>query len=175
MTRSLIDVVSSAIVDVQSKLSKNAPENVDALMRRRRKAETLLSILPNTPVAMLIANDRARYVEANTAATRLTGYTRAELLRMSVWDLTPESNREQGLTQWQAFLQHAEQRGTYRIRRKDGTVIAATYAAVSHVLPSLHLSALATRALLSGTMPPEQPVPDKARLRRDAHARRRST
>ena len=37
------------------------------------------------PVALLIANNSGRYVDVNDLATRLTGFSRAELLRMSVW------------------------------------------------------------------------------------------
>lgn len=71
----------------------------------RRRAEAIASLLGDAPVAILIENDRARYIDVNAAATTLTGYTRAELLQMSVWDLTPEQSRESGLTLWRAFLE----------------------------------------------------------------------
>jgi PAS domain-containing protein len=96
----------------------------------------------------LIANDRAQYVEANAAATTLTGYTRSELLRMSVWDFTPEPNRTKGMISWERFLRDGEQSGAYPLRRKDGTLVRTTYFATAHVLPALHLSALATGALV---------------------------
>lgn len=48
----------------------------------------LLKHMVDMPVALLIANNSGRYVDANDLATRLTGYSRAELLRISVWDLT---------------------------------------------------------------------------------------
>ena len=165
MTQSLTHAVSAAINGVRSALAGIDPNGAaDALLRHRREAETLLSILQSTPVAMLIADDGARYVEANAAAARLTGYTRTELLRMSVWDLTPEPNRTTGMVLWQAFLQQREQRGTYRIRCKNGVIIPTTYAAMAHVLPSLHLSALATRKLLaSSPMQTRRPKPAKAK------------
>jgi PAS domain S-box-containing protein len=115
---------------------------------RRRQAETILTNLADTPVAILIANDRARYVEANARATMLTGYKRAELLRLSVWDLTPTRDRTKGMALWTAFLQGGEQSGAYRIRCKNGTVVTTRYFATAHILPSLHLSALATTALV---------------------------
>src|SRR3954462_7828761 len=98
-----VSVVAAAIADVRSAL-----ENIDRTRTqdvvRRRKAETILSGLTAAPGAILIANDRARYVEVNAAATVLTGYTRSELLRMSVWDLTPRPEQTMGMTAWQAFL-----------------------------------------------------------------------
>jgi PAS domain S-box-containing protein len=115
---------------------------------RRREAETILSGLAAAPVAVLIANDGARYVEVNAAATVLTGYTRSELLRMSVWDLTPQPERSAGMTAWEGFLRTGEQSGAYPLRRKDGTIVHAAYFATAHVLPNLHLSALTTTHLV---------------------------
>ena len=78
----------------------------------------------------------------------LTGYSRSELLRMSVWDLTPQPEKSLGMTAWKGFLQTGEQRGAYPLARKDGTVVRTVYFAVAHVLPNLHLSALATTGLV---------------------------
>jgi PAS domain S-box-containing protein len=139
--------VASAITGIQRVLAEIDRVRLSELVLRRR-AEAIVSTLEDAPVAILVADDRARYIDVNAAATTLTGYTRSELLRMSVWDLTPERNRKLGLTLWRAFLRAGEQRGTYRLTRKDGTLVAATYFAVAHVLPNVHLSALATDALV---------------------------
>ena len=142
-----ITAVSSAIAAVRSALGKiDRTRTADVV--RRREAETILAGLAAAPVAILIANDRARYVEVNAAATVLTGYTRSELLRMSVWDLTPEPKKSTGMTAWKAFLRTGEQSGAYPLRCKDGTVVRAAYFATAHVLPNLHLSALATPLLV---------------------------
>ena len=147
MSPRAITTVSAAIAAVRSALSKiDRTRTADVV--RRREAETILSGLAATPVAILIANDRARYVEVNAAATVLTGYTRAELLRMSVWDLTPKPEKSSGMIAWKGFLQSGEQSGAYSLRRKDGAVVRAAYFATAHVLPSLHLAALATTPLV---------------------------
>lgn len=142
-----ITAVSSAIADVRSALGK-IDRTCTADVVRRHEAEAILVRLAAAPVAILIANNRARYVDANVAATVLTGYTRAELLRMSVWDLTPEPHKSTGMTAWEAFLRTGEQSGAYPLRCKDGTVVRAAYFATAHVLPNLHLSALATNHLV---------------------------
>jgi PAS domain S-box-containing protein len=54
----------------------------------RKRAEALLVRLRALPVAMLVADNRGRFVDVNAAAVFFTGYTR-ELLRRAVWDLTP--------------------------------------------------------------------------------------
>jgi len=142
--------VSTAIRAVRSALAGIDRSHAMDLIRRHQ-AEMILSALAHTRVAILIANDRARFVEANAAATTLTGYSRRELLQMAVWDLTPQGNHANGKTAWDAFLRDGEQTGTYPLRRKDGTLLRPTYFATTHVLPSLHLSALATAALLRST------------------------
>jgi PAS domain S-box-containing protein len=95
------------------------PENVV-----RTRAEALLADLAKIPIAILIANNRARYVDMNQAATRLTGYSRAQLARMSLWDLTPEPNRTVGARLWRDFLKRGRMSGRYRLRRKDGAIVA---------------------------------------------------
>src|ERR1041384_6828818 len=78
----------------------------------RARAGVLLSYLAHVRIPILIANNRARYIEANRAATVATGYSHDELLRMALWDLTPVPRRQIGGRLWRAFLQ----RGTLRRR-----------------------------------------------------------
>jgi PAS domain-containing protein len=85
MSPRAITAVASAIAAVHSALRKiDRTRTADVV--RRREAETIWSGLAAAPVAILIANDRARHVEVNAGATVLTGYSRSELLRMSVWE-----------------------------------------------------------------------------------------
>jgi PAS domain S-box-containing protein len=114
----------------------------------RRRAHELLQRLADVPVAMLVANNQGRYVDANAAAVFLTGYQRRELLRCSVWDLTPASRLGTGEALWRAFLSRGRMAGRYQLRRKSGRIVHARYVAIANVLPGLHVSALATAALV---------------------------
>jgi len=109
----------------------------------RNRAQQLLLRLSDVPVAMLVADNRGRYVEANAAALFLTGYERKELLRCSVWDLTPATRRATGKALWRAFLAREQMAGRYLLRRKSGRIVEARYVAIANVLPGLHVSALA--------------------------------
>jgi PAS domain S-box-containing protein len=80
--------------------------------------------------AMLVADDDARYVDANPQAEILTGYTRDELLQLRVMDLTPDTVPEQGRPLYEEFLQQGRMTGEYQLRRKDGTLVSIEYAAV---------------------------------------------
>ncbi|MBA3309426.1 MAG: EAL domain-containing protein [Nocardioidaceae bacterium] len=79
-------------------------------------------LFQQTPDAVLIADDDARYVEANAAASALLGYSRDELLRMTVADvfLTGLAWTEQ---EYAAFLAVGHWRGELELRRKDGDVV----------------------------------------------------
>ena len=114
---------------------------------QRKKAEALIAHLAKIPVAVLVANNRAGYVDANDGATLITGYTRRELLSMSVWDLTVDDAAAAGQRMWQAFLEAGTLAGNYDLRRKDGRVVHTTFFAAAHVLPGLHVSALASPSL----------------------------
>src|SRR6476646_10814832 len=108
----------------------------------QRRARAVLKSLKNLPVAILIANDRGRYVDVNRAAAVLTGYTRRELLTCAVWDLTPDPRQTLGRRLWRGFLERGRMSGIYQIRKKDGALVRARYVAVANVLPGVHVSAL---------------------------------
>jgi len=76
-----------------------------------------------SPDATLVADDQGRYVAANDAACRLLGYTREELLQLSVWDLTPDPHEVEGLILWKEFIEIGAQAGVYWLKRKDGSPI----------------------------------------------------
>ena len=108
----------------------------------RKRAEAVLGAVREIPAAVLIANNRGHFIDANAAATDLTWYSRRELLRLSVWDLTPRPRHDLGQRLWQEFLSRGRMSGEYQLRRKDGQVMKARYVAAANVLPGVHVSAL---------------------------------
>jgi len=94
------------------------------------------------PTAELVADDRGRYVDCNEAACELLGYRREELLKLSVWDLTPEGNEVDGLVLWQDFIRVGVQAGIYWLVRKDGSLVEVEYRAIANATPMGHLSRL---------------------------------
>ncbi len=82
--------------------------------------ETLLGeAAASGTAAFLLSGDDLRYVAANDAACALLGYTRDELLALSVSDVVradPERLRKDS----GAVLDGATQHGTSHVRRKDG-------------------------------------------------------
>jgi PAS domain S-box-containing protein len=97
---------------------------------------------------LLIADDDARDVEANAAICALSGYSRDELLEMSVVDLTLENRTKQDRRMWERFRRDGRFEGSYRIRRRTGEAVTIRCAASANVAPGLHVSTLAPVRLL---------------------------
>jgi PAS domain S-box-containing protein len=110
-----------------------------ALADSRRRLQALFDTAQD---AIFLADDRARYVDVNPAACALTGYARDELLRMSVWDVTPLPDHAAGDDLWRQFVEAGRLSGEYVLRRKDGGAVTAEYRAVANIEPGLHLSVL---------------------------------
>jgi PAS domain S-box-containing protein len=141
------DRAATAIADLRAALTGiDRTTTADRILRA--EAHTLLRGLARLPVALLVVNNHARYIDANRAATILTGYSRQELLRLSVWDLTPPAERTGGQAQWRSFLRRGELSGTYRLQTKTGGIVKASFFAAANVLPGLHVSALTTPSLV---------------------------
>lgn len=97
------------------------------------------SLFEHAHDAILVANDAGAYVDANPAALRLLGYTREELLGLTVTDLISPA---EALPAWRSFEVEGAQRGELVLRRRDGQRRTVEYNAVRDFLPGLHLSML---------------------------------
>jgi PAS domain S-box-containing protein len=129
---------------LQGRLAELAAEarRLSAQPDARGAKATLRALIGPLPEAAFVANDAGLYVLSNMAAAKMTGYSAAELDRLSVWDLTPLTNAREGEVLWRAFIQQGRQRGEYRLSARDGHIVIAQYAALANVLPGFHLALL---------------------------------
>jgi PAS domain S-box-containing protein len=93
-------------------------------------------------VAVLIADDAGRYVAANQRAVRLTGFSVEQLLSLTVADLTPVPYTADFQSLWREFITAGAQKGTYQLRRQDGSVVHVHYAAWANIAPGMHVTVL---------------------------------
>jgi PAS domain S-box-containing protein len=93
-------------------------------------------------VAALAADNSTRYIASNAPARALTGYSDAELLRLTVMDLTPIPNSESGRRLWQEFIAGGVQHGEYELKPRRGAVVRVRYWAYASVAPGVHVSLL---------------------------------
>jgi len=101
---------------------------IDRFWRQHlRDTERLLSsqsrfrnYVETAPVGIFIADPDGHYREVNPAACDLTGYTRENLLEMSITDLAPEQHAEQHDALFEIIKQGARQDTEMSIRHRDG-------------------------------------------------------
>jgi PAS domain S-box-containing protein len=101
--------------------------------------DTLRALFDACPDAILLVGDDRRYVMANAAACRLLGYTRPQILALSVEDVATVSAALAD-RMWQELLRTGDQAGTTRLRRADGAQVEVEFRALANVLPGRHLS-----------------------------------
>jgi PAS domain S-box-containing protein len=104
--------------------------------------ERMQALFDHAQDAFLMIDDAGRYIDANPAACALTGYSRAELLCLSVADLTMPADRPAVPESWQAFLGAGARHGDYTILRQDGGTVSIEFNAVAQIVPGVHLLVL---------------------------------
>lgn len=114
----------------------------NAEMASRQARARLAAVFDQAREAILLADDQARYLDANPAAERLLGRSRSELLNLRVADIMGLSAAEFGPA-WQAFLQQGSGSGQVSVRRPDGSERIARFNAVARIQSGVHLSILA--------------------------------
>ena len=78
------------------------------------------------PVAVLVADEHGRYTAANRYACEILGYSREELLELSVRDIASGTDVD---AQYDSFVSRRFEEGRIDVRRKDGTMLALRYRA----------------------------------------------
>lgn len=100
------------------------------------------ALFNSTSDAILLSDNQGRYVEANPAASKLLGYSKRELLQMTVSDLVEPGFRDKVEESWNQFLRDGSQAGEIRLRRQDGVSITVDYTAASNVKPGVHMTSM---------------------------------
>lgn len=105
-------------------------------------ALTAIDPRPDAP-AILLMDDKRRYVHATPAAERLSGRSLARLLTMRVEDVARTSERELVPAAWDRFLTEGSAQGPYVLQRPDGTEVEVQYASKANApWPGSHASLL---------------------------------
>jgi CheY-like chemotaxis protein len=103
-------------------------------------------------ICLMIADDHARYIATGGATREVTGYEPAELLQLTVWDLTPSQKTAASQGLWARFISAGQQEGPYTLRRRDGEAIETRYCALANIAPGWHLSAIAEAPTMPVTL-----------------------
>lgn len=105
---------------------------------QQRRAEEALraseakfrSYIEHAPLAVFVADREGRYLEVNTTACALFGYTEQEFLQLSLVDVLTPADALLGKKRLEKVLHEGQSVGQIRMRRKDQSVFWASVLAV---------------------------------------------
>ncbi|WP_207493819.1 PAS domain-containing sensor histidine kinase [Aridibaculum aurantiacum] len=101
------------------------------------------AIYNQTNDAILVADDKGRYVHVNPAATKILGYTKEEFLSKSTSDLILDVHPDVVVVEsWSSFLHKGQQSGVVELKKKNGGIAICHYNASANILPGAHVSIL---------------------------------
>ncbi len=86
--------------------------------------------LSQAPDGVFLTDSGGRYVDVNEAACRLTGFSREELLALSVYDLTAPPRREENLRSFAALKTEGHVSAQVSLRRRGGGAVPVALDAV---------------------------------------------
>lgn len=87
----------------------------------RESEEKYRQYIENAPIGVFVADDHSRLLEMNPTACRVSGYTAAQLRRLTLADLLTPESLQTGLGYLRQLKEFGKTSGELRIRRKDGT------------------------------------------------------
>jgi PAS domain S-box-containing protein len=111
----------------------------DALAQSQRQLKALFD---NSRDAILIADDKGRFLNANPAAHKLFGVEPGGLEGHTAADFAPEGLREDFPQIWSTFRKKGQGEGEWKVVQPDGSIRVARYNATANVLPGQHVSFL---------------------------------
>ena len=99
-------------VDVTERISAE-----QALKQSEKKYSTYIN---SAPFGIFVVNDAGEYIDVNPVASRITGYSRAQLLHMSIQDVTARESMEEAIRGFSALKQTGSLDGELQFIRADG-------------------------------------------------------
>jgi PAS domain S-box-containing protein len=100
-------------------------------------------LFAGTGEAIIVIGSDGRYLDANQAASALTGYTVDEIKAMSVGDLSP--HRDEILASWPELSREQLWQADSELRHRDGTIISVAVLLSCVELPTGHVYVTALR------------------------------
>lgn len=103
----------------------------------------------------MFVDENRRYIHVTDAATELLGYERGELIGRTIDQISaPEMDVS---SRFEAYVENGFQKGTFRLRRQDGSIVNLAYSA--EVLPDGCMVSRLTPAKSSAAVPHRRKQP----------------
>ncbi len=88
----------------------------------KENEEKHTSYIENAPYGVFVTDENGQYVEANISASSITGYSREELLKMSLQDITAEEFMESALQHFEKLESLGHMNGEFKYIHKNGSL-----------------------------------------------------
>lgn len=98
------------------------------------------------PTGVLVADDRAFYVDANQAACQLLDRSRDQIIGQHLSTIVAPGRTAEVDLQWRSFIRDGSQHGVFEVALADGTTRQVMFNARANFLPGLHCSFLTPAA-----------------------------
>jgi len=109
------------IIEEAELLKKSGDELSRIHSALKKSEEKYRSYIDNAPDGVFVTDENGKYIEVNEAASRITGYSKSELLGMSVSDILPEESLEEGLAQFAKVVDTGSSKADLLYKHKNGT------------------------------------------------------
>ena len=94
---------------------------------------------------ILLFSTDAGCLDANSAATESLGYTREELVKLTLWSLAPASELGSWRDFWHRFLAAGRTRSRLQVLHRDGSHRLMELSAIANIETGIHLTLWRTR------------------------------
>jgi PAS domain S-box-containing protein len=107
-----------------AELLKNSTDELNKVLANLKKSEEKYrNYIDSAPDGIFIADETGRYIEVNNAACMITGYSKDELLKMSVSDLYQEKSlKDDDMTPFGKVVKTGTSKADMPFRHKNGTI-----------------------------------------------------
>jgi DNA-binding CsgD family transcriptional regulator len=111
------------------------------VLAARSEADRMRAVFDQSPVPMVVLDDRGRYVEVNRPARLVLHSSLSEMRGLTIDDLIPPHLIPTKKTVWARLLDTGCVAGSFELAGPDGCRLDIVYLAVANALPGLHLGA----------------------------------
>jgi len=106
----------------KAKLRKElADELIVSNVNLRKSEEKYRNYIDNAPDGIFVVDETGRYVEVNKAASRITGYSKEELLKMSISDISLDGSIEEARAHLGKLIKLDPSKAELIFKHKNGT------------------------------------------------------
>ncbi|MCK9220346.1 MAG: PAS domain S-box protein [Bacteroidales bacterium] len=101
---------------------------VDSLKKSEEKYRSYIDYAPD---GVFVTDETGKYIEVNKAACRITGYSKNELLNMSITDILPKESLKNGFAYFRKLVKTGVSKADLLFKHKNGTIRWWTVEAVN--------------------------------------------